>query len=299
MCLDYRKVDTHLQTDIYPLPRLEELVESASGNQYYASLDMKEAYYQVELSEESRDLTTLSDVVSLYRFKRLPFGLSCSPTIFSVITGNVLAPLIKKGWVKSYLDDVVWAPSFKVLVQRLEELFKLLTEKGVKLNVKKCQFGQEIKFIGHIISEEGCKHCPDNISVIREMKAPTNVKETRRFLGMCGFYRKHIQTFAKIAVPLTNLLKEKEPFVWTSECQSSFEHLKQLHITAQVFIKAQMTEPFHLFTDASLDHVGGLLMQESDGMMKPIGYFLKKVKPVERRYSTTDREALAVILACR
>ena len=137
MCLDYRKANTHLQTDIHPLPRLEELVESASSNQYYASLDMKEAYYQVKLSEESRDLTTFSDGVSLYRFKRLPFGLSCSPAIFSRIIGNVLAPLIKKGWVKNYLDDVVvWAPSFKVLVQRLEELFKLLAEKGVKLNVK-------------------------------------------------------------------------------------------------------------------------------------------------------------------
>ena len=231
----------------------------------------------------------------------MPFGLSCSPAIFSRIIGNVLAPLIKKGWVKHYLDDVVvWAPSFKVLVQRLEELFKLLAEKGVKLNVKKCQFGQdEIKFLGHIISKEGCKPCPDNISAIRGMKAPTNVKETRRFLGMCGFYRKHIQNFAKIAVPLTNLLKAKEPFVWTSECQSSFEHLKQLLITAPVLVKAQMTEPFHLFTDASLDHVGGVLMQESDGMMKPIGYFSKKLKPVEQRYSTTDREALAVILACR
>ena len=166
--------------------------------------------------------------------------------------------------------------------------------------LKKCQFGQEeIKFLGHIISKEGCKPCPDNISAIKEMKAATNVKETRLFLGMCGFYRKHIQNFAKIAVPLTNLLKEKEPFVWTSECQSSFEHLKQLLITTPVLIKAQMTELFHLFTDASLDHVGGVLMQESDGMMKPIGYFSKKSKPVEQRYSTTDREALAVILACR
>ncbi len=82
MCLDYRGVNKHLATDIYPLPRLEELVEMASGNKYYATLDLKEAYFQVELEENSRDLTTFSDGVSLHRFKRLPFGLSCSPTIF-------------------------------------------------------------------------------------------------------------------------------------------------------------------------------------------------------------------------
>ena len=111
MCLDYRKVNTHLQVDIHLLPLLEEMVENAAGNHYYASLDMKDAYYQVELDEESRDLTTFSDGVSLYRFKRLPFGLSCSPAIFSRTMGNILAPLIKLGWVKNYLDDiVVWAP---------------------------------------------------------------------------------------------------------------------------------------------------------------------------------------------
>ena len=87
MCLDYRKVNTYLQVDIHPLPRLEEMVETAAGNKYHATLDMKDAYYQVELGKQSRDLTTFSDGVSLYRFKRLPFGLSCSPAIFSRVNG--------------------------------------------------------------------------------------------------------------------------------------------------------------------------------------------------------------------
>ena len=301
MCLDYRRVNTHLQVDIHPLPLLEEMVESAAGNCYYASLDMKDAYYQVELDEESRDLTTFSDGVSLYRFKRLPFGLSCSPAIFSRVMGTILAPLLKLGWVKNYLDDiVVWAPSFPALLKRLDQLFKLFSDKGVKLNVNKCQFGQkEIKFLGHIISQEGCRPCPDNVAAIHDMKSPTNVKEVRRFLGMCGFYRKHIQAYAKIAVPLTNLLRKKESFLWTKECQSSFEQLKQALTTAPVLVKAQMSRPFELFTDASLNHVGAVLMQRDEGRLKPIGYFSKKLKPVEQRYSTTDREALGVILACR
>ncbi|XP_045133135.1 uncharacterized protein LOC123517195 [Portunus trituberculatus] len=82
MCLDYRHVNKHLATDIYPLPRLEELVEQAAGHKYYVTLDMWEAYFQILLDEESRDLTTFSDGVTLYRFRRLPFGLNCSPAIF-------------------------------------------------------------------------------------------------------------------------------------------------------------------------------------------------------------------------
>ena len=302
MCLDYRKVNQHLQVDIHPLPRLEEMVESASGNRYYATLDMKEAYYQVELDEESRNLTTFSDGISLYRFKRLPFGLSCSPAVFSRIIGQVLAPLIKLGWVKSYLDDiVVYGPSYAALLKRLNELFTVLAKNGVKLNLKKCQFGQkEVHYLGHIISEEGCKPSPDNVRAVEAMKPPKNVKEVRRFLGMTGFYRKHVENYAKIAVPLTNLLKGKEHFRWTEECQQSFESLKVALTTAPVLAKAQITKQFELHTDASKDHIGAVLMQRDEAQnLRPIGYFSKKLKAVEQRYSTTDREALAVVMACR
>ncbi len=96
MCLDYREVNSHLTTDIYPLPRLEELVETALGNQYYATLNLKDAYFQVMLGEESRDVTTFSGGVSLYKFKRLPFGLNCSPAIFSRQMATTLSPLLSK-----------------------------------------------------------------------------------------------------------------------------------------------------------------------------------------------------------
>ncbi len=94
------------------------------------------------LEEHSRDLTTFSDGVSLYRFKRLPFVLSCSPTIFSRQIAQVLAPLIKQGWVKNYLDDIVlFGPDFGTLVERLGQLFHTLREKGVKVNISKSKFG--------------------------------------------------------------------------------------------------------------------------------------------------------------
>ncbi len=83
MCLDNRHVNKHLATDVYPLPRLEELVEQAAGHPYYVALDIREAYFQIMLYEESRDLTIFSDGVTLYRFRRLPFGFNCSPAIFS------------------------------------------------------------------------------------------------------------------------------------------------------------------------------------------------------------------------
>ncbi len=143
MCLDYRKVNKQLTTDIHHLPNLEELVENVAESKYYATLDLKDAYYQVLLDEVSRDLTTFSEGINLYRFKRLPFGLSCSASIFVRQVQGALAPLLRKGWVKSYLDDIILcAPSFQLLLQRLGEVFKHMGEVGVKLNLSKCSIGQ-------------------------------------------------------------------------------------------------------------------------------------------------------------
>ena len=302
MCLDYRNVNTKLQADIQPLPRLDELVELTSGHQYYATLDLKDAYYQIKLDEESKDLTTFSDGVALYRFKRLPFGLSCSPAIFTRQMSLVLAPLAKEGWVRNYLDDVLmWAPSFEVLLTRLSALLGHLAHMGLKLNLSKCRFAhKQVKFLGHLISEQGCKPDPENVEAVISMKAPTHVKEVRRFIGMAGFYRKSIPNFAKIAAPLTNLTRKDQPFDWTPECDEAFQQLKTLLVSAPVLVKANMSRKFQLHTDASKTHVGAALMQQQgDGTVRPVGYFSRKLKPAETRYSTTDREALAVILACR
>ncbi len=261
MCLDYRQVNKHLATDIYPLPCLEELMDQAAGHQYYVTLNMREAYFQLMLDEDSRDLTTFSDGVTLYRFKRLPFGLNCS-AIFSRRMASLLTPLLRKGWVKNYL---VW----------LKELFSLLTSRGVKLNLSKCTFGlKEVTFLGHSISAEGSQPDPKNVEAVMKMKSPTSVREVlRRFLGMCGFYRKHVPSFAKVATPLTNLARSNTVFAWMEECQKSFEHLKNSLVSAPIQVKAQVDRPFILTTDASDTHVRGVLSQlQSDGTNKPVGY---------------------------
>ncbi len=203
MCLDYRKVNKQLTTDMHPLPKLEELVEAVAGNEYYATLDLKDACYQVMLDEASRDLTTFSEGVALYRFKCLPFGLSCSAAVFARKLAEVLTPLTKKNWVRNYLDDIiVYAPSYDELLKRVGQLFTHMSSVGIKLNLTKCKIGQnQVKFLGHIVSKEGHRPDPANIEAVIKMKPPTTVKETRRFFGIVGFYRKHIRGLCKNCNP--------------------------------------------------------------------------------------------------
>lgn len=252
MCLDHRLVNQHLATDIYPIPRLEELVEQAVGHRYYVTLDMRKAYFQVLLDEESRDVTIHSDRVTLYRFRRLPFGINCSPAIFSRQMALILGSLLKKGLVKNYLDDVIlWAPTFTELIDCLTQLFQVLEDHGVKLNLKlsKCKFGlSEVTFLGHRVSQKGSMPAPINVDTVLQMKPPTNVKDVRRFLGMCGFHHKCIPSFAKITLPLTNLTRIRTVYKWSEECQKAFEELKQHLTKALVLVKADLNRPIILPT---------------------------------------------------
>ncbi len=132
------------------------------------------------------------------------------------------------------------------------------------------------------------------------MKPPSNIKEVTRFLGMAGFYRKHIEKFSNIASPLTNLTRKNKRFEWTTECQNAFTTLKQKLNTAPILTKASINKPFVLETDASQHHVAAVLMQCTDNNLpQVVAYFFKKLRPVEIRYSATDREALAIVLSCR
>ncbi len=136
------------------------------------------------------------------------------------------------------------------------------------------------------------------------MKAPTTVKEVRRFLGICGFYIKHVPSFAKIASPLTNLTRAHTIFKLTDNyCQQAFEALRERLNQAPILVKAQVEHQFILTTYASDTHVSAVLSQvQIDGKNwknKPVGHFSKKLNSCESRYSATDKEALAVVLECQ
>ncbi len=132
---------------------------------------------------------------------------------------------------------------------------------GIKFNLSKCQIGlREVKFLGHVVNVEGYRPDPVNVEAIEKMKPPSNIKEVRQFLGMAGFYRKHIEKFSNIAFPLSDLTQKGKAFRWTADCQHAFETLKMKLTTALILAKANINKPFVLETDASQHHVAAVLM---------------------------------------
>ncbi len=138
------------------------------------------------------------------------------------------------------------------------------------------------------------------MEAIVKMKPPSSVKETRRFLGMGRFFRKHIEKFSKIAAPLADLACKKRSFEWTEDCHHVFEEIQSKFVSLPILVEANLSRHFVLETDASQHHVAAVLLQyDEKGLPRTIGYYSRKLRPAEVRYSSTDKEALAIVLACR
>lgn len=127
-----------------------------------------------------------------------------------------------------YLDDVViFACTFKEHLRRLRAVLEALKNAELTLNPKKCRFAyDQLKFLGHVISNEGVRADPEKTAPVSTFPRPPDKKAVRRFLGLCSYYRRFIRNFSHIAAPLTHLTKEDVPLEWTHEQQTSFEELR-------------------------------------------------------------------------
>ncbi len=144
-----------------------------------------------------------------YEFLRLPFGLKNAPAEFSRIMYQILGDL---NYVEIYLDDItIHSQNFEKHLIHISEVFRRLKEAKLKINRNKCEwFSSSIKLLGHIVSDKGIAMDQAKVKAIVEMPYSKNVKQVQQFLGMCGYYRKFLKDFAKLAAPLHNLLKKPE-----------------------------------------------------------------------------------------
>lgn len=300
-CVDYRGLNKVTTPDSYPLPRIDELMDSLSGKTWFTVLDSRAAYWAISVHPEDRPKTAFTDGNRLYQFRRLPFGLSTAPTTFQRTMDIVLSSVLGRHTL-AYLDDVVVAStSFEAHLNHLKETLGLLENAGMKLNLHKCEFArQEVKLLGFIVGRDGIRPNPDKVLAIAAMKRPRSARDIRRFLGACGFFRRHIPRFATIAKPLTQLTKKNVKFEWGDAAQQAFDTLKEALVRAPVLRLPDFDRPFEVHTDASGQALGAVLLQrEADGTPHAVAYWSRVLKETETRYPIIDLEALAVVEAIR
>jgi transposase InsO family protein len=227
----------------------------------------------------------------LFQFARMPFGLRNAAATFQRFLDHVIRGL---PGVVVYVDDLlVFANSKEQQVQRLKALLQRLREFGLSVNDKKCTFlSQSIHFLGYLITPDGYEPIPDRVNAISTSPTPTNIAQVRRFIGMANFYRQHIPQFARLMTPLYDI---KEPFVWSDASETAFNSIKRTLSQVALLQPPNPSLTYHTFTDASNNAVGATILQQG----KPLAYYSSRLTATEKRYSTFDREALAVVKALK
>jgi transposase InsO family protein len=303
-CIDYRRLNSITQKDVYPLPRIDDVIERLNGSQIFSKLDLRSGYFQVPLATEERDKTAFITPDGLWHFNRLPQGLKNSPSVFQRLMNQTLGSL-RWDVCLAYLDDIIiYSNSFDQHLIDVNKVCQTLNRSNFKLNYNKCSFFQnEISFLGHKINADGYLPTDDNTRSIKQFPVPKSSKAAHSFLQMVGFYRKFIPRFAQISAPLNKFTRKDLPFIWTEAEQSSFDQLKDAITSSAVLILPDPSQPYIIRTDASRVGIGAVLLQQqtpacnresTTPIYKPVAFASRSLKPAEKNYSTIELEALAI-----
>ena len=293
ICLDYRKVNARMEPDGYPLPLLWPNLQMAAGHHYYICLDCNWGFWNVRVSEPSKQYTALITHKGTYEFNVVPFGIRNSPGEFQRAIDCVLGDLYGSG-VLCYVDDIViYANSTDKLFGLLRAVLGRCLESGLYLKLAKSEFLKpEVKLLGHLVGLWGMLPDPKKVEAVVKARAPKNIAELRSFLGLASYLRRFVPPCCDAAPYRLTLSKN---FAWSAECEESFTTLKEL-LCEEVILSAPIDgAPFAIMTDASEVGIGSALLQlVPTGGMIVLELASRKFTATERRWDTREREAYAI-----
>lgn len=292
-CVDFRQLNAITEKVKYPVPVIEELDELTHSS-WFTCLDLTAGYHQIRLQAGEEPKTAFQTHSGQYEFRVMAFGLFGAPATFQNAMNTTLAPLLRKGVLVFFDDILIYSTSLEEHVHLLRQVLELLQRDKWQVKFKKCVFAQrQLKYLGHVIFEQGVATDPDKVQVVSQWPTPVSVKELRNFLGLAGYYRRFVRHFGQIARPLNDLLKKGTVFVWTSVHEQAFQALKHALITAPVLSLLDFSKPFCVEIDASGSGIGAVLTQAGH----PLAYLSKTLSPHSQGLSAYEKEYLAILLA--
>lgn len=313
MVIDYRKINSKTISDTYPIPDTAAVLANLGKNNFFTTLDLASGFHQIPMQEKDIEKTAFSVNNGKYEYVRLPFGLKNAPSIFQRVMDDVLRDHIGK-ICYVYIDDIIiFSKTLEEHFRNLKIIFETLRRANFKIQPDKSEFLKDsVEFLGFIVSADGLKPNIKKIEAIKKYPEPTNLKELRAFLGLSGYYRRFVKNYAKIAKPLTNLLRGEEcdhkvkitrhnsksfAVKLDDEAKKSFELLKQILTSNDVLAFPDFEKHFILTTDASDKALGAVLSQKFEDGERPITFISRTLSKTEENYATNEKEMLAVVWA--
>lgn len=300
-CVDFKTtLNPQLRTDHYPLPRPDFVFASLSKGSVFTSIDLKDAYTQLQLDPDSQQYCIVNTHRGYYQLTRLIYGISSSAAIFQNVMDDILAEI---PGVICYIDNILITGSdMAECVHRTTLVLSRLDKHNVRLRLDKCTwFTSKLEFLGFVVSK-GCKEqSPALTSAVLNFPTPTNAKQVHSFLGLLGFYDQFIPMYSTLTRPLRDLTKVDVPFTWSMQCQKAFLECKSALVSNDILVLYDPSLPIVVYCDASPVGVGSVLCHSVsvNGKLvdKPVMYASCTLTPTQQNYAQIDREALAVIFS--
>ena len=298
--IDYRSLNNKLVKDREPINNPKTIFSRISNCKYFSSIDLKNGFYQIALSEDSRKYTAFTTEFGLFQFKVLPFGIANGPPVFC----RMMRMLFRDHpSVFTFLDDILIASkTLDEHFETLKEVFESLSNANLKINIDKSHFCVEsLNFLGQTLNSEFISPQKGKIDAIANFPLPETKRKLQSFLGLTNYYRNYVKDFAKLSCKLYDLVKKHSPkkISWSDEYISSFNDLKEALSKDIKLYHIDPQSPYVLQTDASAFAIGAVLGQRKtpDGPVLPIQCISKKLSDTEQCYSTIEREAYAIVWA--
>ncbi|CEJ95270.1 Putative Pol-like protein [[Torrubiella] hemipterigena] len=298
-CVDYRGINQITRKDRYPLPLINETLRLLSKAKWLTKLDIIAAFHKIRIKEGEEWKTGFRTRYGLYEWLVTLFGLTGAPATFQRFINDILQDFLDE-FCSAYIDDILIYSDGTLDDHRekVKKVLKRLQEAGLQVDIDKCKFEAiSVKYLRFIIDAgKGIRVDPDKVRAIQQWESPRTVTEVRRFIGFANYYRQFIPEFSLLALPLIRLTKKDMTFIWSGECQSAFEKLKERLIGAPILAHWDADRETILETDSSGYVTGGALSQKGDdGLWRPVAFFSKKNIPAECNYPIHDKELLAII----
>lgn len=278
LCVDFRRLNKQVVRDRYPLPLIEDQIDRLQGARVFSTLDLENGFFHVPIREDCRKYTSFVTPTGQYEFQRMPFGLCTSPATFQKYINLVFQPLIQKGIVLVYMDDVIiLAKDKEQALVRLKETFDIASKFGLRFKWKKCQFlCDRIEYLGYDISPGKIRPSNLKINAVKKFPQPRTVKQVQSFLGLSGYFRKFIPDYSRVAKPLSDLLKRDTQFRFGDEQREAFNKIRHALIQRPALLMYNSDAETELHTDASKFGFGAILLQKSteDNKFHPVGNIL-------------------------
>ena len=297
LVIDYRKLNKRVAGDRYPLPHIEDLLAKPAHAKIYSKIDLTAGFHQIPVNRDDQDVLAFSALTDTYTYCYVPFGLNIAPALFTRVLNEALKTC--EAFTAIYVDDILVFS--ETIEQHLEHLTQVLTQLGeanFRVSIKKSTLGVLlVEYLGHILTPGQIQQNPRKIAAISEFPEPASVRQVRKFVGMCGYYRRFIKGFAKIAAPLTDLTSGKGKVTLNQSQVVAFKTLQKAMAEAPLLELYCSDRETRVEVDSCSTGTGAVLTQNILKQWKPVAYFSKKFSKEALSYPSREAEAYGIYLA--